>query len=408
MASTLLNSTIILNDILALLRTKCLSLDAVSRQYDSRFANEASLKPGTTLYVRKPIQVVIRSGKKRVAQDTVEQSQAVTCTTQIGVDLPAFTSEQLTMNISDFRERYIKPSASRIAAELDKLIFQHAAENFYQAVGTCGTTPATATVLLQAGQKLTEQNCDDDRYAFITPAANTSLVNAVAGFYSPDQGTAGKQWKTGNMMSSLGLKIGVSNNLHRITMGSRDAAGAIDDAAGTTLIEGMESVTMDSFGGASETIKKGEKFTIAGVYDVTPETKINTGSLKQFTVTADATASTGDITVYFSPALYSSASGALQNCTALPADDAVVTPLGTAASTAYPHNIVMAKDALALVTADLPIPKGVHDAYRATLDGISMRYITDYDSINDEFFTRVDIFYGISTLYAQKGVVLFG
>lgn len=406
MSSTLLNSTIILNDILSLLRTKTMSLDAVSTQYDKRFANNADLKPGTTLYVRKPIQVTIRTGKKRQSQDTVEEKIPVTCTEQMGVDLPAFTSEQLTMNIKDFRKRYLEPSASRIAAELDKLIFQHAAEAFHMNVGTCGTTPATATVLLQAGQKFDEQNADDERYAFITPGANTALVNAVSGLYSPDQGTAGKQWRTGNMMSSLGLKIGRSNNLHRITMGSRDAAGAIDDAGGTTLIEGMESVPMDNFGGASETIKKGEKFTIAAVYDVTPETKINTGSLKQFTVTADATASSGDITVYFSPALYST--GARKNCTALPANDAVVTAAGTAASTAYPHNIVMAKDALALVTADLPLPKGTHDAHRSSLDGISMRYITDYDATNDEFFTRIDIFYGISTLYTSKGVVLFG
>lgn len=405
MASTLLNSTVILNDILALLRTKCLSLDAVSKQYDKRFADSADLKPGTTLYVRKPVQVVIRSGKKRDAQDTVEESIPVTCTTQIGVDLPAFTSEQLAMNIKDFRKRYIEPSASRIAAELDKLIFQHAAENFNMAVGTCGTTPATATVLLQAGQKLTEQNVYDDRYAFITPAANTALVNAVSGLYSPSQEVAGKQWKTGNMESSLGLKIGVSNNIHRITMGSRDGAGAIDDSGGTYLVEGTTTLTMDALG-TTGTVKKGEKFTIANVNAVTPETKINTGSAMQFTVAADATASGGDITVTFTPAIR--ASGARANVDALPVEDAVVTFLGTAASTAYPHNIVMAKDALALVTADLPMPRGTHDAYRATLDGIAMRYITDYDMVNDEFGTRIDIFYGISTLRQEKGVVLFG
>lgn len=403
MSVTLLNSTVILNDILALLRTKCLSLDAVYKGYDKNFGESASLKPGTSLSVRKPIQVGIRTGAKRQAQDTVEEKIAVTCTDQIGVDLPAFTSEQLTMNIKDFRKRYLEPAASRIAAELDKLIFQHAAESFWQTVGTCGTTPVTATVLLQAVQKLTEMNVYDDKYAFITPSANTALVNAISGFYSPNQDIAGKQWKTGNLESSLGLKMGVSNNIHRITMGTRDAAGRVYDAA---IAEGDTDLLIDSFG-SSATMKKGEKFTIAGVYSVTPETKINTGSLQQFTVTADWTADTTNPTImYFSPAVRSTGSRA--NVNALPVTTAVVTPLGGTASTAYPHNIIMAKDAIALVTADLPLPRGVHDAYRGNLEGISMRYITDYDGENDEFFTRIDVFKGITTIRGEKGCVLYG
>ena len=92
---------------------------------------------------------------------------------------------------------------------------------------------------------------------------------------------------------------------------------------------------------------------------------------------------------------------------ALPVDDAGGTWLGTA-STEYPYNIAMQKDALALVTADLPMPKGVHDAHRDVLDGVSMRYIADYDGVNDEFFTRIDLFYGIATLRGELGVTMIG
>jgi hypothetical protein len=402
MSATLINSTVILNEILALLRTKCVSLQAVNRDYDKRFATSGSPKPGTTIYARKPIQVGIRSGKKMDVQDTVEENVPISCTTQFGVDLPAFTSEQLTMNINDFSERYLKPASSRIAAELDRLILQHAALNFWQYVGTPGTTPASATVLLQASQKLDESNADDsERYAIVNPAANTALVNAFSGLYNP-QGTVSNQWKTGVINSQLGLKIGVSNNIHRVTCGTRDGTMAIDDSAG--LVEGMSSVNMDGFG-ATETWKQGEKFTIAGVYAVNPETKVNTGQLQCFVVTEDFTAVGGEGSVSFSPALRST--GPRQNVNALPADDAVVTAVGTL-STAYPYNIVMQKDAIVLATADLPMPKGVHDAARKVLDGVSMRMITDYNAIDDEFVTRFDVFYGISTLRGELGVVLLG
>jgi len=413
MAPTLLNSTIILNETLRLFRTKCKALSAINRDFDDRFGDKADLKPGTTLYARKPIQVVIRDGKKRNVQDTVEERIPVSCTTQYGVDLPAFTSEQMTMNVRDISKNYLDPAASRMAAELDKRILDYAALHFHQFVGTPGSTPDDSEDILGCGQKLDEMNApEDDRYALIQPAANTKLVKAFQGLYAPNAQIS-DQFKTGYLKSSLGFEIATSNNLARITCGTRTGTAIlVDDGSGTNLIEGMEMVHIDGLGGATQTIKAGEKFTISGVYSVTPETKINTGSLQQFTVTADFLASGSEGDLYFSPPLYSAASGARQNVTALPVDgtgssNGELTFQGTA-STAYPYNIAMHKDALTLVTADLKIPKNMQDARRDVLDGISMRYIMDYDSTNDEWFSRFDIFYGISSLRNELGVVLFG
>ena len=406
MAATLINSTVILNEILALLRTNCISLQSVNRQYDNRFGDSVDLKPGTTLYARKPVQYEVTSGKKLTVQDTVEESVAISATTQIHIGFPAFTSEQLTMNVDDFSERYIKPAASRLAAELDKLILQHAALNFWQYVGTAGTTPATATVVLQAKQKLSEQNAPtDNRFLIIDEPANTSLINAFSGLYNPQKTIAG-QWQSGVLTETqLGLKMGPSSNIHRLTCGSRVGTIVTDEPALTNVEEGMTTIHMDGFTNATDTIKQGEKFTIADVYAVTPETKITMPHLQQFTVTADATCASNEVDVTFSPAIRST--GARQNVNALPADGKGVTFLGTA-STIYPFNICMHKDALTLVTADLKKPKGVHDAARQVLDGVSLRFITDYDGKNDEFFSRLDLFYGISTLRGELGCVLIG
>jgi hypothetical protein len=406
MSATLINSTVILNDILALLRTKCKALDCVNREFDDRFGEKATLKPGTSLSVRKPIQVVGRSGKKLDVQDTVEESVTINCSTQYGVDLPAFTSEQVTMNLRDFRKRYIEPTASHLASYIDKKILEAAALNFYQNVGTPGTTPATSTVLMQGGDKLTYMNApEDDRHAIITPTANTALVAAFQGLYAPQAAVAGR-WKTGMLDSSLGLRIGTSTQIHRVTCGTRvDTNIVVDENPNVNIAEGMNTIHIDGLNTATDTFKQGEKFTIAGVYAITPEQKINTGVLQQFTLTADAVGVGSECDIEFSPAIRST--GARANVDELPADGAEISMLGTA-STAYPYNIIMHRDALTFVTADLPLPKNCNDAYRATLDNVSMRFIEDYNSTDDEFFTRTDIYYGITSLRPELGCVLFG
>jgi hypothetical protein len=47
-----------------------------------------------------------------------------------------------------------------------------------------------------------------------------------------------------------------------------------------------------------------------------------------------------------------------------------------------------------MATAELELPRGVHEAYRETYDGISMRIISDYSVMNDQFITRLDILMG--------------
>jgi hypothetical protein len=405
MAPTLINSTVILNDIITRLPTECVSLQAINRDYDKQFAKKSGLKPGTTLYARKPVEYTVTSGKKMDVQDTVEESIPITCTDQYHIALPAFTSEQLTMNISDFRKRYIDPAVSRLRALLDTLILQYAAIHLYQNVGAPGTTPQTSLVLGQAGAKLDNMNVQmDNRTAILNPAANIYIVDALKALQNP-QNQIGGQLKDGILKTTYGLGIGKSSNVHRITCGTRVGTILVDESPNVNIEEGMTTIHMDGFTNAADTIVAGEKFTLSGVYAVNPESKVSTGELQQFTVTAAATCSSNETDVTFTPAIRYD--DARQNVTALPADGATVTFAGTA-STTYPMNLVLHKDAMTLVTADLPLPKGCHDAYRTNYKGLAMRYITDYNMENDEFASRIDIFMGISMLEARRGVVLWG
>ena len=79
---------------------------------------------------------------------------------------------------------------------------------------------------------------------------------------------------------------------------------------------------------------------------------------------------------------------------------------GLAASSTYRKNFAYAPEAVTLATADLEIPKGVHEAAREEFDGISMRMVTDYFIGTDQLITRLDVLYGYLWIRPEWAVVV--
>jgi hypothetical protein len=149
------------------------------------------------------------------------------------------------------------------------------------------------------------------------------------------------------------------------------------------------------------TLAVGDTFTIAGVYDVHPQTKQVLAGLKQFTVTSAVTSTTTSLSI--TPAII--ASGSEQNVSASPADNAAITVKGTS-GTSYAQNVAFSRDAFYFVTADLPNPGaklGVDSASR-TYNGITLRFMNGYDQVNDMFISRFDIVYGAGLLRPELAV----
>ena len=93
-------------------------------------------------------------------------------------------------------------------------------------------------------------------------------------------------------------------------------------------------------------------------------------------------------------------SGAKQNVSALPSNGAALVFTGSA-STAYGQCLAYHEDAFAFVSADLELPKGCDMASRQKFEGISMRFIRDFDTVNDDWISRIDVLYGMKTLRPQ-------
>ena len=402
MANSLLTIDMITRKSLEILENNLVLSRNVNKEYDDSFAVEGA-KIGSTLRIRLPDRALVTDGAALQVQDDNEQftTLAVSSQKHIGIN---FTSAELTMQLDDFAERVLKPRISQLAASVDADV-ANAYKSIFNTVGTPGTTPATALVLLQAQQKLNESAAPmSPRYATVNPAANAGLVNGLSGFFNPTS-TISRQFKTGMMGEGvLGYdEMNMSQSIVNHTTGNFPAA----PICASTVPSTQGATTLDiTYTSGTKSLKQGDVFTIAAVYAVNPQTRLSTGSLQQFVVTADQTLTSTSATIAFLPAMYT-ASNALATVDAFPVASAALVFVGTA-STVYPQNLVYHKNAITLATADLLLPQGVDMASRQVHNGISMRIVRQYDINNDRMPCRVDVLYGFNTIRPPMACRIFG
>ena len=402
MANSLLTIDMITRKSLAILENNLVLSRNINRQYDDSFAVEGA-KIGSSLRIRLPDRVLVTDGAALQTQDDNEQYTTLTVSTQKHVGIN-FTSAELSMQLDDFADRVLKPRISQLASSIDADVANVFA-SVGNSVGTPGTTPATALVMLQAQQKMNEAAAPmSPRYLTVNPAANAALVNGLSGFFNPSDSIS-RQFKSGMMGENvLGYEeVNMSQSIKSFTVGSRTATGGTTSAAVTT--EGATTIAITG-AGASGTIKAGDVFTVAGCFAVNPQTRESTGSLFQFVALADvALNGSGAGTITVAP-IYSAAHP-LATVLSLPATSSAVVFTG-AASTTYPQNIAYHKDAFTLATADLILPQGVDMASRANHNGISMRIVRQYDINNDRMPCRVDVLYGYAAIRPQLACRVWG
>ncbi len=402
MANSLLTIDMITRKSLAILENNLVLSRNINRQYDDSFAVEGA-KIGSSLRIRLPDRVLVTDGAALQTQDDNEQYTTLTVSTQKHVGIN-FTSAELSMQLDDFADRVLKPRISQLASSIDADVANVFA-SVGNSVGTPGTTPATALVMLQAQQKMNEAAAPmSPRYLTVNPAANAALVNGLSGFFNPSDSIS-RQFKSGMMGENvLGYEeVNMSQSIKAFQVGSRTATGGTTSATVTT--EGATTIAITG-AGASATIRAGDVFTVAGCFAVNPQTRESTGSLFQFVALADVTldgSGAGTITV----APMYSAAHPLATVVSLPPNSRAVTFLG-AASTTYPQNIAYHKDAFTLATADLILPQGVDMASRANHNGISMRIVRQYDINNDRMPCRVDVLYGYAAIRPQLACRVWG
>jgi len=382
MANAFLTPTAVTREALRVLHQKLNFVGSVTRDYDDSYAKTGA-KIGDSLKIRLPNQYTVRSGATLSAQDTTESSVTLQVATQKGVDLN-FTSVDLTLSLDDFSKRILDPAMSVLAAniEADALsMYKHVYQSIWNGGSAATYNKALdARVLLQ--RSLAPAN---ERTALMDSLAMADVVKDTKTLFQDDASIA-KQYKEGYMGRAAGFDWAENTLMPSHTRSAANGAYLVNGASQTGA-----TLTVDTGANAPS---EGDVITIAGVFSVHPETKVSTGVLQQFVIGSGASTTSFPI----SPSIITS--GATQNVSGSPADNAAVTFAGTA-STAVQTALLFQKGAFAFATADLVMPQGVDFASRQVLDGISMRIVRAYDINNDKFPCRLDVLYGYKTLRAQ-------
>ena len=389
MPNTLLNINMITAKALVILHQKLNFIGSINRSYDDSFA-QSGAKIGSTLRIRLPVQFTVSNGAPLAVQDVTEVNTSLTISSQKHVDF-SFSALELTLNIDDFAARYLEPAMSVLAAniEADALTMYKSVYNETR-VPTPGG-PQTFKNVLQARKIMLDNLTPQSKQWMIrlNTQDNVDLVDSLKGLFQSSNAIK-TQYTDGVMGYTAGFEFAENTLLSTHTRGA--AAGYQVDGSpqfGSSLL-----VKTGTGAGVA-----GDVFTIAGVNSVHPETKVSTGVLKQFTLTAPYAGGAG--TMQISPTIV--LQGGRQNVIAAPADNAAITFSGTA-STASGLSLAYHPDAFTFATADLVMPGGVDMAARGVKDGISMRIVRQYDINNDVLPCRIDVLYGYAAIRPQLAV----
>ena len=407
MANQTQNSSLISKEFLRRLKNTMSFTMSVSRQYRNMFQTQGT-KPGVTINLRKPPYFSGRRGSRAQPEGIDDQLVPLTINTQYGQDV-AITSQEEALNLQSYGEQVIQPSVDIIANMIDSdgLALYHEIPSF---VGTPGTTPTTNLTYIQAGTKLSDNAVPTGkaRYAVVNPLMEGTLVNTQATQFNPQQDIT-EQNRSGSMGRAFGLNFAMDQNIATHTTGALGGTPLVND----TVADGDTTVAFD---GGSNSItgywKKGDIITFASSYGVNPSSKVNTGSLRQFTIAADVnTDGSGTGTITLKEAIR--VLGPTQNVTALPANnDAILTfgHVSNFATKVSPVGIAYHKDFACFATVDLYVPRGVEMGSRAYSEDIqlSVRHIRYYNGDLDQLIDRFDVLGGWKYLRPEMAIRIHG
>jgi hypothetical protein len=391
MPNTILTPTAVTRKALQILHQKLNFIGNINRTYDDSFANSGA-KIGDSLKIRLPNEYTVRTGANLSTQDTTETSTTLQIATQKGVDI-TFSSAELTLSLDDFSSRILEPAMAVLAAniEADALSMY---KDVYNIVDNDGN--AISFLNIMQGRKLLNDNLapmDNNRTALLSTDHTAKLVDSLKGLFQ-DSNAIKQQYKEGMMGRTGGFDFYENTLLANHATGTA-AKTTTYTVNGAVTTNGSTAVTVAT---GATTFKAGDIFTVAGCFRVHPETKVSTGVLQQFVVTADYAGGAGSVS--FAPAIYTS--GGRQNVVAAGmANSSAIVKVGAGNAELLTPSMVFHRDAFAFATADLVMPKGVDFAAREVYDGISLRTVRQYAISTDTMPCRIDVLYGYKTIRAQ-------
>lgn len=460
MANTLLTISMITNRALPVLANLCVLSDKMNRQYDKEFGQKGK-KIGATANVRVPPRYLGTFGPALNVEPSTETYVPVPILWQFHVDIQ-FNTINMLLDIDEFEERFIHPACIAVGNRVDSDSAYFAFQNTANRGGTPGTAPVSYKSFSDARATLVSEGMPKGMLpnSVLHPLASSSMADSLKGLYNPqvhiddayEEGmiakkTAGADWfEDPNIANySTGSFLGTTPVLAGITTAAGGSAILTSGWAQSGILN------LSGLTASSAACYVGDTIQIAGVYPANPQSRSRYGNnLKTFVVlppggyaqmtgvatpggpqfaTATLTAGTFNATPgQATTGLYSASGtgtlsvtvgeciitgGQFQNVStnaSWTGTPAVTLNGGTTLATNSTENLFFHRDAFALAVVDLPLPRTAVEASRAYDEdlGISIRIATQYTINNDAEPTRLDIAYGLASLYRSLGYRVSG
>lgn len=408
MSNALLTSDIITKFALTEVKNAMVLMQTVDRQLDKQFG-----EIGDTIGIRKRVRYVSTTNVNitTAINNTTVGKTSVQLDTLRSVPMQ-FSSKELTLDIFEFNDLYIRPAAIELVQQIENDIATAAKNGLYWYTGTPGTTPSTYAHIAAARTKLNNAAVpmDGNRCMFLEPGAAAAVAGnqiSVGTASSAGSGAAGNLPRNRAQMMFDEAYIGKMAGFKMLESQSlpRHTTGTYDQPTSTALVAGTQSTTyaaskngytmtlnIDGVTSGSFDMNAGDVFNIAGCYAVNPRTRLSTGQLQDFVLISQSAIIATTRAWVISPAIITS--GAYQTCEQAAPNNAAITVKGTSA-TQYPRNLFWHKDAITLAMAPLDLPAAAVVKSRMSMDGISIRLTSDYNILTTNNIWRLDCLYGI-------------
>lgn len=430
--SNLINSTIISKETLLNFENNLVISRSVDWSYNDKFG-KGDDQIGSTYSIRRNIMVnAVDNNMAWNASASAVSDTKVTLVIDRTITVPlSFTDGDLTLKIERFSERYVKRSASVLAARLDKAIadaivngsvgsaaFAGTAGTPNYAGYTVGTFAAAIDLDLvpKARQVLQDQSCPEDGelYGVISTYANRKLVQLQATLFNPLTNVEG-EYKKGLLGEYDGIEISTSQSLVSHTNGTQGTLVVAATGSQGTIANGLSTYAdgeIASGWAETATLSVSAMSGTPNVGDVFQGTKYLVNQLTKnvttlpFQVTVLSVPSTTSVVVGPAPIV----SGEYQNISASLGGTTLTLVDATGATGV--ESLVYHKSAIAVASPELSAPKKssldmVELISDSDLDRFKIRFLRGYDmtgfsaafgSNMPGFISRLDGAYGIKVV----------
>jgi hypothetical protein len=393
----------VINEVGRELLNKVILIKKADRTYDKQFEVKGA-KVGSIVNARLPQRYRVGSGAAINKQGVNDQTTPVEITDQsnIGIELSSWV---LTLEKSEIRKNVIQPAVNALVQDMEYKGFSRLYEKVANSAGTLGTSPTANLTYTQAVAKLGDLSGNTDELCAIVSNDQMVIADAQKSYFTNVINPAFAMGKLPRATEALGIKEWyASPNVARHTSGTFTASTPLVNVAGGVLTDATSVVT-DGWASGATTLKKGDVFTFANVFEINSSNYQSTGRLRQFTLTADVSDSAGAATLNFTPAVKFAANGQFNNVNSLPANNAAITVWsadpagGTLATTTSAQGLIFQPESFVFCMADAEkVDSPVCVFARDEEAGISLRLTKSYDINNDNNLARIDAFWGWSAI----------